>query len=314
MISGVACAVPAIMSARGIENQRDRLITIMVTPLISCSARIPVFTILVALAVPPVKVFGLLNLQGLVFMSLYLLGVIGAIGVAWVFKMLLPKESKSYFIMEFPTYKWPKPSNVLITIFLRVKSFVVEAGKVILAISILLWFLSAYGPGNAMDVAEEKATIEAATKQFNEQESSNLVASRRIEASFAGEMGKFIEPAIRPLGFDWKIGIALLTSFAAREVFVGTMATLYAVGDAETSTATLLERLEKEVNPNTGLPTFSLPVALSLVIFYVFAMQCMSTLAVVYRETDGWKWPMVQLAYMSVLAYVGSWLVFNLFS
>ncbi len=314
MISGVACAVPAIMSARGIENQRDRLITIMVTPLISCSARIPVFTVLVALAVPSIKIFGILNLQGLVFMSLYLLGVIGAVGAAWVFKKILPQGEKSYFIMEFPTYKWPKPSNVLITIYMRVRSFVVEAGKVILAISIVLWFLSAYGPGDSMDEAGEKAVIEAANKSLNKEESANLVASRRMEVSFAGEVGKFMEPAIKPLGFDWKIGIALLTSFAAREVFVGTMATLYAVGDADASTDTLLERLKKEVNPDTGIPTFTLPVALSLVIFYVFAMQCMSTIAVVYRETGGWKWPLVQLAYMSVLAYIGSWIVYNLFS
>jgi ferrous iron transport protein B len=314
MISGVACAVPAIMSARGIENQRDRLITIMVTPLISCSARIPVFTVLVALAVPATKVLGFFNLQGIVFMGLYLLGVVGAIGAAWVFKKVLPQEGKSYFVMEFPSYKWPKPANVLITMYMRVKSFVVEAGRVILAISVVLWFLSAYGPGNAMEVAEAKAIQEVALKNLDETAGANLIASRRMEVSFAGEIGRFMEPAIRPLGFDWKIGIALLTSFAAREVFVGTMATLYAVGDAETSTDTLLQRLKNEINPATGLPTFTLPVAMSLVIFYVFAMQCMSTLAVVYRETGGWKWPLVQLAYMSVLAYLGSWVVFNLFS
>lgn len=312
LISGVACAVPAIMATRTIDNWKDRLITIFVTPLMSCSARLPIYTIMIGLVVPEKFYLGFLSLQGLVLMSLYLIGFLAAIFSAALLKWVLKTKERSYFIMEFPTYKMPRWKNVGLTIIEKVKAFVFQAGKVILAISIILWVLSSYGPGNAMEQAAQRAAAELPALSLNDADAEAHVAGQKLEASYAGQFGKFIEPSIRPLGYDWKIGIALLTSFAAREVFVGTISTIYSVGDSE-NISTVKEKLLAQKDEN-GQPFFTPARAFSLLIFYVFAMQCMSTIAVVYRETKGWKWPILQLIYMTGLAYVSAFIVFRLFS
>ncbi len=314
LISSVACAVPAIMATRSIENVKERLVTIFVTPLMSCSARIPVFTVLIGLIVPKEYVLGIFNLQGLALMGLYLLGFLAALLSALVMSKLLKTKEKSYFIMEFPTYKMPRWKNVGITLVEKVKAFVFEAGKVILAISIVLWVLASYGPSDKMVVASDKAVLEAQQKNLSISETDNLIAARKLEYSYAGYFGRFIEPSIKPLGFDWKIGIALITSFAAREVFIGTMATIYSVGDRSDDSATVMEKMRQEINPETGKPMYSVAVAFSLLLFYVFAMQCMSTIAIVYRETKGWKWPVIQFVYMTALAYLSSFIVYQLLS
>jgi ferrous iron transport protein B len=313
LISGVACAIPAIMATRTIDNWKERTITILVTPLISCSARLPIFTILIAMIVPDTKALGFFNLQGLALMGLYLLGFIAAIGSAWIMKQIIQLKERSYLIMELPTYRFPKWSNVGYTIVEKTKAFVFEAGKIILAISIILWVLASFGPGETMDNAYE--TVKANSSELiSNVELEDKVAAYKLEHSYAGIIGKAIEPAIKPLGYDWKIGIALITSFAAREVFVGTMATIYSIGSHSGENATIKDRMEEEINPETGTARFTPAVGLSLLVFYTFAMQCMSTLAVVYRETKGWKWPAIQLIYMTALAYVSAFAVFQIFS
>lgn len=310
LISGMACAIPAIMATRTIENWKDRLITIFVTPFMSCSARLPVFTILVALIIPEDKLFGFFNYQGLVLMALYLLGFLAAILSALVMSFIIKTKERSYLIMEMPTYRMPKWSNVGYTIVEKTRSFVFEAGKVILAISVVLWVLSSYGPAEKMTQAEAVVKEETKGELLSETELQDRVAAYKLEHSFAGIIGKAIEPAIAPLGYDWKIGIALITSFAAREVFVSTIATIYSLGDTEDQT-TIKEKLRSEVNPQTGGPRFTPAVGLSLLVFYTFAMQCMSTIAVVKRETNGWKWPLLQLVYMTALAYMSALLIYQ---
>jgi ferrous iron transport protein B len=310
LMSGVACAIPAIMATRTIDNWKERMITILVTPLMSCSARLPIFTILIALIVPEQKALGFFNLQGLALMGLYLLGFVAALASAWIMKFLINVKERSYLIMELPSYRVPRWANVGYVIVEKTKAFVFEAGKVILAISIILWVLASYGPGDAFDQAEVKVREEAGYT-LTQQELDARVASYKLEHSYAGIIGKAIEPAIKPLGYDWKIGIALITSFAAREVFVGTMATIYSIGSDVEDEGTIKNRMKAEVNPETGGPRFTPAVGLSLLVFYTFAMQCMSTLAVVYRETKGWKWPMIQLTYMTVLAYVSALIVYQ---
>ncbi|MBX2944422.1 MAG: ferrous iron transport protein B [Cyclobacteriaceae bacterium] len=313
LISGVACAIPAIMATRTIDNWKERTITILVTPLMSCSARLPVFTILIALIVPDKMVWHFFNLQGLVLMGLYLLGFAAALISAVVIKFLIRVNERSYLIMEMPTYRWPKWSNVGYTIVDKTKAFVFEAGKIILAIAVVLWVLASYGPGDHIEKAEDYVLREAENLRLTEQGLEDRIAAYKLEHSYAGLLGKSIEPIISPLGYDWKIGIALVTSFAAREVFVGTMATIYSIGSEEDQT-TIKSRMRAEINPDTGGPRYTPAVGFSLLVFYTFAMQCMSTLAVVYRETKGWKWPMVQVVYMTVLAYVSALLVFQVFS
>ncbi|MFM6924545.1 MAG: ferrous iron transport protein B, partial [Ferruginibacter sp.] len=313
MISGFACAVPAIMSARNIENKKERLLTIMITPLMSCSARLPVYTILIALVIPSKIYFGFLSLQGLVMMALYLMGTVMALIVAWVMKWFIKSTERSFFILELPTYRAPRWKNALSTMIEKAKIFVFDAGKVIMMISLLLWALSTYGPKEKM--AAVTAKYEQLTKD-NPQQANELNKQRKTELlqnSFAGTLGKAIEPAIRPLGYDWKIGIALITSFAAREVFVGTMATLYSVGeDANENNSTLRQKMNAAVR-HDGSKVYDLATGLSLLVFYVLAMQCMSTLAVVKRETRSWKWPVIQLIYMTGMAYLVSWLVYRIF-
>ena len=303
MISSVACAVPSIMSTRTITNWKDRMITILVTPLISCSARLPVYTLLISMMFARDKSTGILNYQGLVLMGIYLLGFGAALFAALILKKVLKTTEKSYFIMELPVYRKPQWQTVAMLVFDKVKVFLFDAGKIILAISIVLWFLTSHSPGDAFEKLESNAVaINLSEADLNAQ---------KLEASYAGILGKKMEPVIKPLGFDWKIGIALITSFAAREVFVGTMATIYSSGDSE-NTETLREKLIAEKNFETQLPAYSSAVCWSLMIFYVFAMQCMSTLATTYRETKHWKWPAIQLVFMTGLAYLSSLLVYNI--
>jgi ferrous iron transport protein B len=313
MISGFACAVPAIMSARNIENRKERLLTIMVTPLMSCSARLPVYTILIALVVPNTYYLGFLSLQGLVMMALYLLGVVMALIVSTVLKWAVKLQERSFFILELPVYRSPRWKNVGITMVQKAKIFVVDAGRIILMISLLLWFLSSFGPSARMDAVEKKyaALQQQATTTEQKSTLNKQYNSEKLQNSYAGILGKTIEPVIRPLGYDWKIGIALITSFAAREVFVGTMATLYSVEENDNST--LKQKMESATRED-GTKVYTLPTALSLMVFYLLAMQCMSTLAVVKRETRSWKWPAIQLAYMTGLAYIMSFIVFHIFS
>ena len=311
MISGFACAVPAIMSARNIENKKERLLTILVTPLISCSARLPVYTILIALVVPNTFFYGFISLQGLVMMCLYIMGVVMALIVSYVLKFIIKINERSYFILELPVYRAPRWKNAGITMVEKAKIFVKDAGRVIMMISLLLWFLSSYGPSSRMDALEKKySAIRATAPVENTTAITRQYKTEKLENSYAGILGHVIEPAIKPLGYDWKIGIALITSFAAREVFVGTMATLYSVEAQDNST--LKEKMQNAVRED-GTKVYTLPAALSLMVFYVFAMQCMSTLAVVKRETKTWKWPMVQLVYMTALAYLMSFIVYRMF-
>lgn len=316
LISGVACAVPAIMATRTIENKKERLITILVTPLMSCSARLPIYTMMIALVVPDKRVLGFLGLQGLVMMGLYLLGFFMAIFIAAVMKLFVRIKEKSYFIMELPVYRAPRWKNVGTTMVEKAKIFVTDAGKVIVVISVILWFLASYGPASRMEPLHAKydKMIAAVPKDSPEADALDKeFRSEKLSHSYAGILGHAIEPTIRPLGFDWKIGIALITSFAAREVFVGTMATLYSVGEnPDDNNATLREKMAAAKRAD-GTPVYTLAAGLSLMLFYAFAMQCMSTLAIVKRETKSWKIPLIQLVYMTALAYVCSLIVFNIF-
>ncbi len=312
LMGGVACAVPAIMATRTIQSWKERIITIMVTPLMSCSARIPVYTLLISMVVPNTVVGLFFNLQGIVLMALYLIGFIAAIGSAWAMKYLIKVKEKGFFIMEMPVYRMPRWSNIGITIVEKVKLFLFEAGKIIIAISIILWGLSSYGPGDTFEKIDTKYKSTEQTTIFAKEEIHNRIQSEKLGASYAGHIGKSIEPLIRPLGFNWKIGIALVTSFAAREVFVGTMATIYSVGEDDKNQKTIREKMKDDIDPQTGLPLYTMAVGFSLMIFYAFAMQCMSTIAVVFRETKSWKWPLIQITYMSGLAYLSSMLVYQL--
>jgi ferrous iron transport protein B len=350
LISGFACAVPAIMSARAIENRKERLLTILVTPLISCSARLPVYVILIGLVIPKTYYMGMISLQGLVMMGLYLLGLSMALLVSSIAKMFIRIQEKSFFILELPIYRAPRWKNVATTMVQKARIFVFDAGRVIMVISLLLWALSTFGPPARMAAVESKyekvrtaneaasARLDAQYSKLNgadafagpdkalmdiayKQEKVALVqvadsiqgeyAAEKLGASFAGILGKSIEPAIRPLGYDWRIGISLITSFAAREVFVGTMATLYSVGEDDEGVR-LQDKL-RSAKKADGTPLFTLATGLSLMIFYVFAMQCMSTLAVVRRETKSWKWPVIQFLYMTGIAYVASLIVYQIF-
>ena len=312
LIGGFACAVPSIMSTRTIENWKDRMITIMVTPLVACSARLPVYTLLIALVVPDDKVWGIFSLQGLALTAMYVFSLLSAIIVAWVFKLILKSRERGYFIMELPVYRMPRWNNVAFSMYDRSKSFVFEAGKVIIAVSIILWVLASYGPGDRFEKIEQKYASTEYKSNFSPEALNTMVATEKLENSYAGALGHFIEPAIRPLGYDWKIGIALITSFAAREVFVGTMATIYSVSGGDGDTASVLQKMRDAKNPETNKPVFTFAVAFSLMMFYAFAMQCASTVAIVYRETKSWRWPAVQFAYMTVLAYAVSFITYQL--
>ena len=308
LISGTACAIPAVMATRNIENWKERLITILVTPFTTCSARLPVYLILISLVIPEGSFLGM-GYQGLTLMGLYLLGFVMALFSAAILNKILKIQSKTFFVIEMPNYKIPLLKNVLITVFEKTKSFVVEAGRIILAISILLWFMASFGPGDNFTQAEEIVKNQKGSELLTPLELETEIASYKLEHSFIGILGKSIEPAIDPLGFDWKIGIALISSFAAREVFVGTLATIYSVGN--TQEETLINRMKSERRPNGEL-LFDLPTGVSLMLFYAFALQCMSTLAIVKKETNSWKWPMIQLFSMTLIAYLSALIVYQI--
>lgn len=307
LISGTACAIPAIMGARNIENWKERLITILVTPFITCSARLPVYAILIALIIPEKHVLGFISLQGLTLMVLYLLGFGIALLCAFILHKVLDLKTKSYFVVEMPGYKIPMAKNVGINVVEKTKSFVFGAGKIILALSVILWFLGSHGPGdefkNAEKIIEQK--VYNSSVPINPSVIPNWTAEYKLEHSYMGIAGKMIEPVIEPLGYDWKIGIAVVSSFAAREVFVGTLATIYKVGDQSEEETTIKEQMRHEIHED-GSPVFNLASGISLLLFYAFAMQCISTLAIVKKETNSWKWPMIQLVFMSGIAYVSA--------
>ena len=312
LIGGFACAVPSIMSTRTIENWKDRMITIMVTPLVTCSARLPIYTLLIALVVPSRNIWWVFNLQGLALTGMYVFSLISAIACAFVFKLILKGRERGYFIMELPVYRMPRWKNVAFSMYDRSKAFVLQAGKVIIAVSVILWVLASYGPGDRFAQIEKKYQQPQYTQHLKPDELTKAINSEKLENSYAGVLGHVIEPVIKPLGFDWKIGIALITSFAAREVFVGTMATIYSVEGSAEKMDSVQQKMKTATNPQTGQPVFSLAVAFSLMMFYAFAMQCASTGAVVYRETKDWRWPAVQFAYMTVLAYAASFIAYHL--
>lgn len=301
LVSGTACAIPAVMATRNIEDWKERLITILVVPFTTCSARLPVYLIIIALVIPEQKVWWVFNMQGLTLMLLYMIGFGAAIFSAWVLNKILPIKRKAFFVMEMPAYKLPMLKNVAITVLEKTKSFVLGAGKIIMAISIILWVLASYGVGEQFSNAEQIVKEQYAGQNLSEEELTNKIASQKLEHSFIGYIGKGIEPAVRPLGYDWKIGIAIVASFAAREVFVGTLATIYSVESDQEET--IKNRMRAEVNPILGGPLFNFASGISLLLFYAFAMQCMSTLAIVKRETNSWKWPAIQFTAMTAIAY-----------
>ncbi|WP_375605612.1 ferrous iron transport protein B [Flavobacterium davisii] len=307
LISGTACAIPAIMATRNIENWKERLISILVTPFTTCSARLPVYAIIISIIVPNQRILYIFNMQGLALMAMYLIGFLMALISAWILHKSLHIRSNSYFVIEMPNYKLPMFKNVGINVIEKTKSFVLGAGKIILALSIILWFLASYGPGENFKNAEKIITEQSkSTKDLG-----NRIASYKLENSYIGKIGKGIEPIIKPLGYDWKIGIAIVSSFAAREVFVGTLATIYSIEDSEDQEATVKNRLAKEINPHTGEKLFNTATGVSLLLFYAFAMQCISTLAITKKETNSWTWPIIQLLFMSGFAYLVSFIAYQ---
>lgn len=314
LLSGAACAIPAMMAARNIESPKDRLITLLVTPLISCSARLPVYILLISLIIPAGDGWFIFNTQGIVLMGMYLLGIVMAIFVAWVFKMLLKNDGNSFFVMEMPDYQMPRWRNIWQVIYVKASSFITQAGKIIVIVSVALWLLANFAPSGRFQQIEAKYAQPENVQGLSQDEINNRISAEKLAASYAGELGKLIEPAIRPLGYDWKIGIALISSFAAREVFVGTMATIYSLGGDDSDLDGLKAKMADEINPKTGKPVFSIAVALSLMMFYAFALQCVSTVAVMYKETKGFKWPIIQFLYLGAMAYLAGFLMYNLLS
>lgn len=311
LISGTACAIPAIMATRNIENWKERLITILVTPFTTCSARLPVYAIIIGLVIPDTYVLGILNVQGLTLMLLYVIGFGMAILSAYILNIILKVKGKTFFVVEMPNYKLPMFKNVAINVIEKTKAFVFGAGKIILAISVILWFLASYGPGKQFKNAEEIILENTKAHPLSTTEFNNAVASQKLENSYIGLMGRGIEPVISPLGYDWKIGIAIISSFAAREVFVGTLATIYSVGGTDNEN-TIKNKMAEEVNPVTGEKIFNFASGISLLMFYAFAMQCASTLAITKKETNSWKWPAGQLVFMSSLAYIVALIAFQI--
>ena len=313
LLSSVACAIPGIMASRTISSWKERLITIFVAPLMSCSARIPVYTLLIALVIPSKMIFGVINLQGLVLFGLYALGLVSALLVATVMKFFIETKEKSFLLLELPSYKSPRWGNVGITVLEKVKVFVFDAGKVILAVSILLWGLATFGPADDMKMEVQKVEKSDTFQQLSKEEQEQLIASTKLQNSYIGHFGQAIEPVIAPIGYDWKIGVSLITSFAAREVFVGSLSTIYSVHDDGEENIPLLKHL-KETKRSDGTKVYTLASGVSLMVFYVYAMQCMATMAVVKRETKGWKWPIIQMVVMGILAYLGAFVAYSILS
>ena len=310
LVSGTACAIPAVMAARNIESWKERLVTILVVPFTTCSARLPVYLIIIGLVIPDERWLGVFNYQGITLMLLYLLGFVTAVVSGWLASKMLKIEFKSYFVVEMPDYKMPIFKNVFYTVIEKTKSFVFGAGKIILAISIILWVLASYGPTDDFDNAESIVTASLDVTELSQEEINTEISSYKLKNSYIGYAGRAIEPAVIPLGYDWKIGIAIIASFAAREVFVGTLATIYSVENDNEQT--IKNRMAAETNPILGGPLFTFASGISLLLFYAFAMQCMSTLAIVRRETGTWKWPMIQLFGMSGFAYVVALIAFQI--
>ena len=310
LISGVACAIPAIMSARNIEDSKERLITMLVTPFATCSARIPVYVIIISLVIPDTKIIGFIGLQGIVMTLMYLAGFGMALFAAWVMKYIIKSDRKSFFIIEMPSYKIPLPKNVLYTVIEKTKAFVFGAGKIILALSVILWFLGSHGPSDTYGKAEAYITEKHKDDGLTDKQLEDEIAGYQLETSYIGILGSVVEPVFKPLGYDWKISIAVLTSFAAREVFVGNLATLYNIGSKGEEVDTVVNRMKKEKRPD-GTPTFNLATGVSLLVFYAFAMQCISTLGVTKRETNSWKWMFIQMTFMSVIAYVLAFIAYQ---
>ena len=313
LISGTACAIPAVMASRNISNWKERLITILVVPFTTCSARLPVYAILISLVIPSKRILGIFNLQGLTLMALYLLGFTAAIASAILLHNVLKVDNKSFFVIEMPNYKVPSLKNIFYEVIEKTKAFIFGAGKIILALSIVLWFLASNGPASFKN-AEQTVTSKIENKEISTKELQKKIASYKLENSYIGYMGKTIEPIIKPMGYDWKIGIALISSFAAREVFVGALATIYNVDSDSEDVSTIKQRMAAEINPETGEKRFNFPTGISLLLFYAFAMQCVGTLAIVKRETNSWKWPLLQLVGMGILAYISAFLAFNILS
>ena len=307
LVGGFACAIPSIMATRSIKSKRERLATMIVVPLMSCSARLPVYVLLVSVAIPFAQFWGPFHAQTFVITSAYMAGIVVAVILAFIFRLFQGKQSSSEFILELPAYQVPRIQTVLHQAWLKCLSFLSEAGKVIIVISMILWFLSNFGPSEAMKTAKTEAHI---LSQLDPSHSEDIKTTLRLEASYAGHLGKWIEPAIEPLGYDWKTGIALITSFAAREVFVGTMATLFQ--SSEDNTQGIIEKMQAVKNPKTGKPLYGLPYALSLIVFYAFALQCMSTMAVMKRETGSWTWPIALFLIYGVIAYIGAYMVYHI--
>lgn len=311
LMGGMACAVPSIMASRNIENNRDRLVTLMVTPLMSCSARLPVYSLLISLFVPHHYILGFISLQGLMLLAMYLLGFISAILLAFILKFFIKNSFRSFFVMELPVYKWPSGRNLRINVFERCKTFVTEAGSIIMLVSVILWFLGSYGPSEKMSALNQKYQVRMQESDFSGSETEKKYLAEKLECSYAGHFGKWIEPAIKPLGYDWKIGIALLTSFAAREVFVGTMSTIYSLGNSEDE-GSLKEKMLAEKDRVSGQLIYTPATAISLMLFYAFALQCTSTIAVVYRETRNIRWPVIQFLIMGAMAWISGWLAYKM--
>lgn len=311
LISGTACAIPAIMATRTISSWKERLITILVTPFTTCSARLPVYAILIALIIPDTKVLGFISLQGITLLGLYVLGFGAAIIAAFILHKTLKIKSNSFFVIEMPNYKLPSAKNVFLDVLEKTKAFVFGAGKIILAISIVLWFLASHGP-SSFDNVEKSIAKNTVNQQLSEQELEQKIASAKLENSYIGIAGKTIEPVVKPLGYDWKIGIGLIASFAAREVFIGTLATIYSVENNDEDISTIKQKMASEVNTFTGEKQFNFATGISLLLFYAFAMQCMATLAIVKRETKSWKWPMIQLVGMGALAYLSAFIAYQI--
>jgi len=313
LVSGAACAIPAVMSARNIENDKERLLTILVTPFMTCSARLPIYIVLISLVIPDETFLGL-SYQAIALFIMYLLGVVGALGSAVILNLIIKSKHKSFLIMEMPTYKLPDWKNVILNVWEKTLGFLVNAGKIIFAISIILWVLGTFGPGEQFNNAEEIVT--ANNPKMEEADLENEIASYKLEHSYLGKLGTFIEPVVEPLGYDWKMGIGLISSFAAREVFVGTMSTVYSLGEVDVEDNqeknTLLDRMKSEINRNTGEPAYNLASGVSLLLFYAFAMQCMSTIAIVKKETNSWKWTLIQTGFMTGLAYVVAFIAYQI--
>jgi ferrous iron transport protein B len=320
LIGGMACAVPSIMASRSIENKKERLITMLVIPLMSCSARLPVYTLLISILIPDTAKWGPFNIHGLVLMGMYLLGFIAAILSAGVFKFIIKNKEKNYFLMELPSYKMPVPSNIVITLVEKSGAFVFGAGKIIVAVSVILWVLASTGPTKNIQTVKRNYLISTSNLTQNPNYENQKAAlqleykSQLLEASYAGEFGKLIEPVIRPLGFDWKIGIALLTSMAAREVFVGTMSTIYSAEGGNDDLGSIRSKMLNDTNHQTQKPVYTLATVFSLLVFYAFALQCMSTVAIVKKETGGIKWALIQFVYLTFLAYGSSLFIYQVFS